>query len=314
MRKEPIAVAGHPIGVVSARTGLPPGVIRVWERRYGAVHPLRDAGGNRLYSDEEVEKLRLLARATGAGRRIGQVAGLTVSDLRALVEEDDALRWHDTVPSAPGGEEDDAGSAVPMALELVRQMDGDALERHLRRQAVLLGLPSFLEHVVAPLFRAIGEEWHEGRLHIAQEHLASEVAQALLTRLVGPVAGNDGRPVMVVATLSGERHEIGALMVAALGQAEGWRVVYLGPDLPADEVVDAARRTGAQLVALSLVYEEGEGLAARVARVRSGLPTDVDVVIGGPAATGLHPLTGVRELGSCSELRRYLSGGAAQRG
>ena len=127
------------------------------------------------------------------------------------------------------------------------------------------------------------------------------------------VAGNDGRPVMVVATLSGERHEIGALMVAALGQAEGWRVVYLGPDLPADEVVDAARRTGARMVALSLVYEEGEGLS-KVAGVRSGLPPDVDVVIGGPAATGLHALTGVRVFGSSSELRRFLSGGAAQRG
>ena len=64
----------HPIGVVAERTGLSLDVLRVWERRYGVVQPTRDEGGRRLYSDADIERLRLLAEATSGGRAIRQVA------------------------------------------------------------------------------------------------------------------------------------------------------------------------------------------------------------------------------------------------
>lgn len=75
----------HPIQVVSRLTGLSPHVIRVWEKRYGAVVPARTGTNRRLYSEEEVERLRLLARATEVGHKIGIIATLGLEDLRRLV-------------------------------------------------------------------------------------------------------------------------------------------------------------------------------------------------------------------------------------
>src|SRR5437868_1909438 len=90
--------ARHPIAVVAERTGLSQDVLRVWERRYGAVHPARASGGQRLYTDADVERLALLSAATRAGRSIAQVATLETSALAALVDEDIAARERHVSP------------------------------------------------------------------------------------------------------------------------------------------------------------------------------------------------------------------------
>ena len=88
---------GHPIKVVVLRTGLSPHVIRVWEKRYGAVEPMRTPTNRRRYTDADIERLLLLQRATQIGRSIGQIAQLPTETLRNLVREDEAAR----LPAAP---------------------------------------------------------------------------------------------------------------------------------------------------------------------------------------------------------------------
>src|SRR3954468_352843 len=83
----------HPIQVVTRRTGVSADVLRVWEKRYAVVTPVRSASGRRLYSDADIERLRLMVQATRTGRTIGQVAALPSA---ALVELRD-----DEVPADP---------------------------------------------------------------------------------------------------------------------------------------------------------------------------------------------------------------------
>ena len=80
----------HPIQIVVRRTGLTADVLRAWERRYTAVEPARSSSGRRLYTDDDIERLRLLKRATDAGRSIGQVATLATDALTAMVRDDEA--------------------------------------------------------------------------------------------------------------------------------------------------------------------------------------------------------------------------------
>jgi MerR family transcriptional regulator, light-induced transcriptional regulator len=297
----------HPIGVVAMRTGLSSDVIRVWERRYGVVDPVRDDAGRRLYSDADVERLSLLGEATAAGRGISQLVSLTVPELRELVRSDEAARWsadRSPVRSEAGG--DATGAVVERALDHARALDGPALERELRRAATLLGLTEFLEGVVVPLFRRVGEEWHGGRMSVSQEHLASGVAGSVLSRLAGELHGEGGAPLMVVATPAGEHHEIGALLVSAEAGAAGWRVAYLGPNVPAPDIAAAAADAEARCVALSVVFASDTAAAAEVAAVRDALPGGVDLIIGGVASASMESLDGVKRMPDLATLRRYL--------
>jgi MerR family transcriptional regulator, light-induced transcriptional regulator len=306
--------ARHPIGVVAERTGLSQEVLRVWERRYGAVRPMRGGGGQRLYTDEDVERLRLLRRATQGGRNIGGVATLPLAELTRLVREDEEA---DRRLAGNGGGAAPAAIDLEAALARIRVLDGDGVEAQLRRLAAVLGAPHFLEQVVAPLMRRVGEEWHGGRLSPAHEHLATAVVQRVVLGVLGSLVEDEGAPAFVAAAPAGDRHEIGALLAAAAAASEGWRVIYLGADLPAEDIAAAAISTNARAVGLSVVYvEDRSHVAAEIRALRERLPASVPLLVGGMAAAALARDTRdadvvyVSDLGTLrSSLRRWKAAG-----
>jgi DNA-binding transcriptional MerR regulator/methylmalonyl-CoA mutase cobalamin-binding subunit len=295
----------HPISVVSERTGLTADLLRMWERRYGVVTPSRDEGGRRLYSDADIERLRLLAQATAAGRSVGQLVGLSPGELRDVVRGDEAARWQAArAPEAAAGETE----FVARALEHTQALDGTRLELELRRATTVLGAGRFLEGVVAPLFREIGDAWHAGRISIAQEHLASGVARPLLAELRATLPAGSSAPVLVAATPAGETHEIGALLAGGVAALAGWRVTYLGADLPAEEIARAVTATGASAVALSCVDPSNATRAlAEIRHVRSLLPDGVRVLVGGAAAPAAGSAPGITLLPDLAALRQALA-------
>jgi DNA-binding transcriptional MerR regulator/methylmalonyl-CoA mutase cobalamin-binding subunit len=278
----------HPIRVVATRTGLSPDVLRIWERRYGTVHPSRSSGGQRLYSDADIERLVLLDRATRAGRPISQVAELTDREVERLLAADDAARARRAAEAPEQIGDATAVAALDAALSAIRALDAPALELSLRSAALKLGAEPFITRVLAPLLGRIGEDWEAGALGIAHEHAASPVVRRLLEWIAATFSVPDQAPVVVIATPAGERHEFGAMLAGATAAGAGWRATYLGSDLPAADIARAARQTGARCVALSLVHgRDAAALATEVEMLRRALGDEVPVVVGGDAVSGL---------------------------
>jgi MerR family transcriptional regulator, light-induced transcriptional regulator len=121
------------------------------------------------------------------------------------------------------------------------------------------------------------------------------------------MVASPGAPLVVVATPSGEHHAIGALLVAAVASVEGWRVAYLGPNVPTPDIVGAAVEAEARAVALSVVYGNSGGVAGEVAAVRAGLPAGVDLLVGGGGSEASQEIGGVRHLEDMASLRSYLA-------
>ncbi len=271
----------HPIGVVAERTGLSQDVLRAWERRYGLARPARSAGGQRLYSDADLEHLRLLSQAILGGRSIGRIAHLPLDELAALVQDDAEARRRRPRDAEVQARDDH----VARAFEQVAALDGLALDALLRRSAAMLGAATFLDSVAAPLLRRVGEAWHAGDISPAQEHLATAVVKRVIDAVMHALPMSPASPVMISCTPAGERHEIGALLAAATAAVMGWQVVYLGADLPASDIAAAAERTQAHVVALSLVYASDSAAVARELRaLRAALPQRTRLVVGGAAA------------------------------
>jgi methanogenic corrinoid protein MtbC1 len=272
---------GHPIAVVAERTGLSKDVLRVWERRYAAVEPDRTLGGQRLYSDEQVKRFRLLASATKHGRSIKTVAGLATEELERLVADDDAQR---PAPLAPT----DASAHIERAeaaLVHTRALDGSSLDRELRRTIARHGIPAFLQEIVPNLMHRIGEEWQAGRLTIAHEHLASAAVLAIILEAMRSVPEAPGAPRLLVTTPAGERHAVGAALAAAAAALDGWTIIYLGVDVPAADIVAAASASSADAVALSIVHTDNTAAVVReLHAVRAAMPATIPLLAGGAAA------------------------------
>ncbi len=299
--------AGHPIAVVAERTGLSRDVLRVWERRYSAVEPARTPGGQRLYSDADVARFRLLAAATKHGRSISQVASMPTAELEHLVGEDEAAR----PATEPASLADVHAERVALALEYTRALDGAGLDRVLRRAIAQNGLSAFLEDIVPHLMHRIGEQWNAGRLGIAQEHLASAAVLAIILESTHAVPEAPSAPRLLVTTPSGERHAVGAALAAAAAVLDGWAAVYLGVDVPAADIVAAAEATGARAVAMSVVYTDDLALVSRELReVRSKLNARVPLLVGGVAAMRISEelkQPGLVVCGSIAEMRAVLA-------
>jgi DNA-binding transcriptional MerR regulator/methylmalonyl-CoA mutase cobalamin-binding subunit len=276
----------HPIAVVTYRTGLSQHLLRVWERRYGAVHPARGEGGHRLYSDADVARLRLLHTVTGAGRSIGQVAELTTEALARLAAEDEAAR-----PAAPRGAGEPAAAAqgvVADAMTRALALDAPGLDNVLRRAAVRLGVIGFIEQVATPTLRQVGEEWHAGRLTAAQEHLTSSTIRDILVETMRSLTRGNGAAKIVVATPAGDRYAIGAAAAGAAAAAEGWGVTYLGPELPSGDIARAAIATGARAVAMGVVYVDDRArMLDELRALRTALPPSIQLLVGGAGASDL---------------------------
>lgn len=274
--------------VVARRTGLGADVIRVWERRYGAVAPARDSAGRRLYSDGDIDRLLLLRRATEGGRRIGDVARLGTSELERLVDEDRTHGAH--VASPPSGVQaprDSAQHYLQACLAAIQAVAPADLESTLQRAAVALSTPVLLDQVLVPLLEEIGERCRVGGLRVSHEHAATAVLRTFLAQLIGAYRAQEHAPVLVVATPVGQRHELGALMAALSAAAEGWKVIYLGPDLPAEEIAYAAVQTKAAAVALSIVFPPDDPrIADELRRFRRALPHEMRLFTGGLGAGG----------------------------
>lgn len=280
------SAGAHPIAVAAERTGLSQDVLRVWERRYGAVEPKRDALGQRAYTDADLQRLRLLHGATRAGRTISQVARLSDNQLLKMVTEDAAARAERALTSPPAV---DTTAIVDTALKHAKSLEPGALDGHLRRAIITLGLNGFLERVAVPLLRRIGDEWHAGRLSPALEHFASSTLYDIIVERMRSFTPRSDAPSILVATPAGERHAIGAALVGAHAAVEGWRVIYLGADLPAADIVDAAIATHIDVVALSVLYvEDAERAVGEVLAVRSRLPLRVPLFVGGGGAIALR--------------------------
>jgi DNA-binding transcriptional MerR regulator/methylmalonyl-CoA mutase cobalamin-binding subunit len=274
----------HPIGVVAARTGIRPDLIRAWERRYEAVVPRRAPKGRRLYTDHDIERLRLLKQLVASGRRISDVASMGFEDLKALALEDAGANVASPRRLTRVLNEGSRGYMLEI-LGAVEHLDRERLEKALAEAAVALSGPLLRQEVIVPVMQTIGERWREGQLRVVHEHLASAIIRTHLAALRPSDTFAPNAPGMVVTTPAGQRHEFGALLAAAAAAEMGWNVTYLGPNLPAEEMAVAVRQKAARVVALSIVYPaDDHSIGEELRKLRRFVGPEIAIIVGGRVA------------------------------
>ena len=223
------------IGELSRRTGVATDTLRAWERRYRLLRPERSAGGYRLYSNSDEDRVRAMQALIADG--------LSAAEAAAHLRDR-------PVPVDP------AESAVP-ADNLAARLR-DALERldESSANAVLdealsgLSLEFVVEAIVLPVLSELGEDWESERIGVGQEHFATNLLRGRLLGLARGWGGGGG-PRVVLACPPGERHDLGLICFGLVMRRRGWRVALLGADSPVATTAETARRLGADAVVIA---------------------------------------------------------------
>lgn len=267
------------IKAVAQATGLTVETLRAWERRYEVVRPNRDGSGRRTYSATDVARLRLLRTATELGHTISRLAQLSDDDLAKLVNDSGG---HARIGNARGQ------AYVERALDATMHSDPSGVEEALTSAIALLPPNEAIHTVVVPLVREIGERWHRGEVSIAQEHMVTDIVRRLVISASRGYLRADNAPCLVLATLSGERHEIGLLMCSWLASMRRYHTHYLGVDCPPEEIARFAIEVDASAVLVSMIMPESYvPVLEQLNLLSHHLRGHCDVWIGGMAARAI---------------------------
>jgi|SRR6188768_130709 len=272
------ATAGYSIRVASRLSGVSSDTLRMWERRYGFPKPVRNESQVRVYTDADIERLVLIARALKAGFRSGEVIHRGAEELRSLL----------TSSARAELGSDRSTPTIESLLVLLLQDDAEALRDELRQSVVLLGPKQFLTEVAAPLLEQVGVAWAAGRVLVRHEHLLSELLSNKLRSLLSAYEDLSSGPVVLLATLSDEQHGLGLEMVALYLALAGVSPRLLGVNTPPDQLAEAAVALAADVVGVSISEAADLGLTeAHLRRVLSSLPTRIQLWVGGKQARKL---------------------------
>ncbi len=231
----------YSIKATAVLTGIGAETLRAWERRYQAIIPGRDASGRRFYTQQNLDKLLLLANLTRQGHAISKLSGLTVEQLQKVLE---------TAEKNP----DIQLEFVERIVEALLDYRIERCEQLLKRAMMANEPLAYVRDILSPALKHVGQLWHDEKLNIAQEHMFSACVKRILLGLVNNLYALSGNgPAMLFATLSGEPHEFGILMCSLLAAEQHYNCYYLGPNLPVADMLVAARKLKVEIIVLSLV-------------------------------------------------------------
>jgi len=278
------------IGAVERDSGIARDTLRVWERRYGFPLPARNDKGERMYPLEQLRRLQRIRRLLDQGLRPGKVVALTEYDLDRI--EADLYPDHE------------ADDAIERIISVLQSGDVAQLDSELSSSYQQQGMETFITQTVIPLLKTVGERWAMGRLQIYEEHLLSEVLTRFLNSEIYLLQKAAKKPRVVLATLPGEEHTLGLLMVAALLSSRNISVINLGAEVPLDQLTSAVDRYEADIlgVTFSGAYQY-ENIRSNINELRDSIPQGVDIWMGGEAVKRMRKLPlGVTKFTSMDKL------------
>ena len=298
MSQSPTPHPRHRIGAVARLTGISTHALRAWERRYATLQPVRSEGGDRLYSDDDVLRLRQVKRLLGLGHAIGDLATLPVVELEKLLK----LHATSAAPSA------DYAALMDRYLGHIARLDLASADQTLAAAAGVLPRREFIDQLLVPLMTEVGARWQDGSLEVAHEHAATAMVRSHLGAMLRLLAVDPRDPRAVATTLEGELQELGALMAAFVAALTGWRALFLGPSLPVAEISRAVREVGAEAALISCVSLDPRTAGPLLADLSAALPRRCALVVGGQSSRDIDELPGnAVRLADLSEFESWLA-------
>lgn len=285
----------YPMRLVTRLTGVPANTVRVWERRYKAVVPRRTDGNARRYSGRDVRKLQMLRDLTATGYRIRDVASRSNEELEALLGSGEQGQTTAGTPATQDTLAPEYARLRTNYMATIERLDVRRGFETLALAATMLSPSTFVHELVIPLVQETGRRWVTGTFSVAHEHVVSAQLRSLLPRMQQMSTPLASARRIFCAAPEGHLHEFGILIGAFMAASRGFDVVYLGPNMPEDDLLAAMQASASDLLLVSLPWEPPERELIAVQGALSRLAESVEVWVGCPADHRLvNQLAGAR--------------------
>ncbi|MDC0920363.1 MerR family transcriptional regulator [Candidatus Thioglobus sp.] len=279
-----------PIGTVERDSGIARDTLRIWERRYGFPKPIRNDKGERIYSEGQLRRLQCIRRLLDQGFRPGKVVALNDTALELLEAN--------LYPSSS------ISDSIEGLLNILQTSDANALEEALSKVYQQQDMQTFITQTITPLLQTVGERWAKGQLQIFEEKMLSEVLTRFLNNKISSSQKISTKPCVLLATLPGEEHTLGLLMLSALLSDRGFNVINLGGEVPMDQIILAVDRLNVDILGITFsgAYQY-KNIHNHLVELRDSIPKNVVLWTGGEGVKRIRNLpSGINKFTSFDQM------------
>lgn len=205
-------------------SGIKAHTIRIWERRYDVIEPMRTDTNIRQYTDDDLKRILNISILYQNGLKISKIATLNNQQLKEKVID---------LSLDHGNTNVQIESLVVSMLDL----DERKFNNVLTNSIIKIGFENTVEKILFPFLDRIGILWQAGTINPAQEHFMSNLIRQKLIVAIDNEMGNENRDKRIIFFLpEGDLHEIGLLFYSLLARKQGFNVIYLGMSVPLDDL------------------------------------------------------------------------------
>ena len=264
------------INVMSTATGVMPHTIRTWEKRYQVFTPGRSEGGQRLYSETDLDKAKLIVALIDQGHTISSLAKYSLKNLRSLLghnnrEDSESEKVFTTVE-------------IKKLLKHLEKFDIDLVASGMQHLRLSIGVKEFIFKIVLPVMHEIEKLDLKGVYSISQEHIITTIVSDQLHQIN---LANDGPNCnrFALATPVGNLHDLPIMIAEIICHANRVPTNYLGASHPADclgEAVNALKcKTIVMGVISSVQWNYEKDIVKYLQSIDKYLNNTVEIILGG---------------------------------
>lgn len=214
----------YSIAQVEALTGIQAHTIRIWEKRYGFIEPSRSKTNIRFYTGQQLKALLNTSVLLSHGYKISKIAKLS---------EEEILKSSFESQSITSSRQAEIKALILSMLELNEHQ----FEQTFRLSLIKSSLLETITDVIYPFLKQVGILWGTNQTAPAQEHFISNLIKKKLFSAIDLLPSLDQNEKSVVLFLPPrEEHELGLLLAYYLFKNAGWKVYYLGSNVPIENL------------------------------------------------------------------------------
>ncbi|MCM3542992.1 MerR family transcriptional regulator [Priestia megaterium] len=212
------------IKAISNMVGIQPGTLRAWERRYQILNPVRNDSGHRLYTEEDLRKLKWLTEKVSGGFTISQAVSLleTESSTVGTFEEE--------------GEVDSPQKIRDELLTMLLSFEEGKAQDLINHAFSLYSVEKVVIDILGSLLVTVGDMWEKGQITSAHEHYTTQVLKTRISMIFYSLPSNGLLPKAIAVCGPNETHEVGLLVFTLFLRRKGFEVIYLGSSIEDKDV------------------------------------------------------------------------------
>lgn len=223
-------------------TGIKAHTLRIWEKRYNVLHPKRSETNIRHYTDDDLKKIMNVSLLCNHGLKISKIASLSEGEMLSKINE--LMKWN----------KNSVHKDFDAILQSTIQMDSDRIEKTLEKLFLDLGMVDMYIKIIEPLLVKIGNLWQLKTISVSHEHLFSNILRKFIlskTNSIVPTTKLDKK--VLIFLIPEEQHETPILFYHYILKELGWECIYLGQNVPLNDLEMAYQQTSPDLVLTSLI-------------------------------------------------------------